>query len=71
MIIVMRSDATAADIEAVVARIEEAELTAHRSNGPEQTVIWVMGQGDVRTVVFAIDSMPGLESVYRSRDRSS
>ncbi|HYQ87918.1 MAG TPA: 3-deoxy-7-phosphoheptulonate synthase, partial [Bacteroidota bacterium] len=43
MIIVMQSQATDADIEHVISRIEELGLKAHLSKGIERTVIGVIG----------------------------
>src|SRR2546426_2788126 len=43
MIIVMQSQATDADIEHVISRIEELGLKAHLAKGIERTVIGVIG----------------------------
>jgi 3-deoxy-7-phosphoheptulonate synthase len=43
MIVVMKSQASEADVEHVVHRIEELGLKAHRSKGVERTIIGVIG----------------------------
>ncbi len=45
MMIIMRSDATQEQIEAVVARVEMNHLRAHLSQGEERTVIGAIGDG--------------------------
>ena len=45
MMIIMQTDATEEEIEAVVERVELNELKAHLSHGDERTVIGVVGDG--------------------------
>ena len=60
MVIVTRTDATQADVDAVVKRIEDAGLKAQVSVGERHTVIGVIGDktllGDI-----PIESMSGVE----------
>ncbi len=64
MIVVMSNEATADEVASVVERIQEAGLTAHLSQGLERSIIGVIGHGgDVRMVVEAVESMPGVDSL--------
>ncbi|TDR71652.1 3-deoxy-7-phosphoheptulonate synthase [Paludibacterium purpuratum] len=64
MIIVMSSDAAAADIAEVVARIRAAGLAEHISRGTERTLIGAIG--DERTLDPALfERMPGVERALR------
>ena len=64
MIIVMSSDASAADIAGVVARIRAAGLSEHISRGTERTLIGAIG--DERTLDPALfERMPGVERALR------
>ena len=46
MMIVMKANATKEDIQAVISRVKDSGLQAHRSPGVERTVIGVVG--DIR-----------------------
>jgi 3-deoxy-7-phosphoheptulonate synthase len=62
MMIIMRSDATQEQIEAVVARVESNHLRAHLSQGAERTVIGAIGDGrPVNPDQFL--HMPGVDRV--------
>jgi 3-deoxy-7-phosphoheptulonate synthase len=64
MMIIMRADATPAQIEVVIDRIAASGLQVHRSQGAERTVIGAIGDG--RTVapdVFV--HLPGVAEVVR------
>ncbi|MCP4142193.1 MAG: 3-deoxy-7-phosphoheptulonate synthase [Chloroflexi bacterium] len=45
MMIIMRTSATKAEVEHVIARVKSFELDAHLSDGAERTVIGVVGDG--------------------------
>lgn len=62
MVIVMRQDATAAQREAVVARVEEMGLKPHVSVGEHRTIIGCIGDED-RLRDLALLSLPGVERV--------
>ena len=62
MIIVLKSDATEADLEAIVSRIERVGLTAHVSRGTQRTIVGVIGDEDlIRSE--PLESLPGVERV--------
>ncbi len=65
MIIVMKSSAVPAQIEAVVERLARVGLKAHLSGGEERTVIGVIGTHFPEDLRDQIDVMPGVESVTR------
>jgi 3-deoxy-7-phosphoheptulonate synthase len=63
MIVVMRTGASAEQIDEIKRTIEEHGLEAYVSRGEERTVIGVVGQGVER--VEHIKQMPGVEQVIR------
>ena len=63
MIVVMRTGATAEQIENVKREIEEHDLEAYVSQGEERTVIGVVGNGVER--VEQVIQFPGVEQVIR------
>ena len=60
MIIVMKKDATEADIAHVVERLESIESQAHISKGRYRTVIGALGDRD-RIQQLPWEAMPGVE----------
>jgi len=60
MIIVLRADATEADLEHLVARIERVGLKAHVSRGTQRTIVGVIGDEDVIRSE-PLDRLPGVE----------
>src|SRR2546426_893537 len=62
MMIVMKADATPAQIEAVVARIETVGARAHRSRGDEVTVIGALGDRE-HIARLELDGAPGVDRV--------
>lgn len=62
MVIVMAHDATDADIEAVVKKIEDLGFRAHLSRGVERTIIGIIG--DERQLAgVPLEALPGVEAV--------
>jgi 3-deoxy-7-phosphoheptulonate synthase len=57
MIVVMRRDASAADIEGVLARLRERALTPHISAGAERTIIGILGPVGASGVASALGSI--------------
>ena len=63
MLVVMRTDATEAEIESVLARLKEANLQGHLSAGAERTVIGAVGRVTDPEIRTAIGTMRGVDSV--------
>lgn len=65
MLIVMKPEATADEIQAVIDRIESVGGTAHPSRGEEVTVIGAIGDTDteVRVSALELDGQPGVSRV--------
>ncbi len=64
MIVVMKPDATLADVEALTAVIDALRLGAHVSRGAERTVVGVVGApADKETLLARFAGSPGVESV--------
>ena len=64
MIIVVSPEATPADLDHIVARIEETGRSAHVSVGTERSIIGVIGP-DAPELQDMFESMPHVESVHR------
>ena len=64
MIIVVSPEATPADLDHIVARIQETGRTAHVSVGTERSIIGVIGP-DAPELQDMFESMPHVESVHR------
>ncbi len=64
MIIVVSPEASPADIDAIVARVEETGRQAHLSIGTERSIIGVIGP-DAPELQDMFESMPHVESVHR------
>jgi 3-deoxy-7-phosphoheptulonate synthase len=67
MVVVMKADATAADIDAVVDRVEEAGGSAFVSRGVVRTIIGLVGDVD-RFRVLNLRSLRGVADVHRISD---
>ena len=67
MVVVMRPDATAADIDAVVERVEEAGGSAFVSRGVVRTIIGLVGDVD-RFRGLNLRSLRGVADVHRISD---
>ncbi|MCS6845353.1 MAG: 3-deoxy-7-phosphoheptulonate synthase, partial [Caldilineales bacterium] len=64
MIVVMKKDATAAEIGGVIARVQEMGLTPHPIYGETHTVVAVVGEtAAVDPSLF--QAMPGVDAVNR------
>jgi 3-deoxy-7-phosphoheptulonate synthase len=63
MIVVMKQGASAAEIGAVIATVEELGLTPHPIYGEMRTVVAVVGEANVSREVF--QKLPGVERVTR------
>ena len=65
MLIVMKSQATTDEIQAVIDRIESVGGTAHPSQGAEITLIGAIGDTDteVRVSQLELDGQPGVDKV--------
>jgi len=62
VIVVMRKDATEAEVQAVVAHVEELGFRAHLSRGVERTIIGIIG--DERPLsTQPLERLPGVERV--------
>jgi 3-deoxy-7-phosphoheptulonate synthase len=62
VIVVMRKDATEAEVQAVVAHVEELGFRAHLSRGVERTIIGIIG--DERPLATQpLERLPGVERV--------
>ena len=64
MIIVVSPEATPADLDLIVARIEESGRKAHLSVGTERSIIGVIGP-DAPELQDMFETMPHVESVHR------
>jgi 3-deoxy-7-phosphoheptulonate synthase len=64
VIIVVSPEASPADIDAIVARVEETGRQAHLSIGTERSIIGVIGP-DAPELQDMFESMPHVESVHR------
>ncbi|MGQ9766551.1 MAG: 3-deoxy-7-phosphoheptulonate synthase [Anaerolineae bacterium] len=64
MIVVMKANATAAEIESVVQQIETLGYHAHLSRGTERTIIGVVGD-DRPILSHQFELLPGVEQVVR------
>ena len=64
MIIVVSPEATPADLDHIVARIQETGRSAHVSVGTERSIIGVIGP-DAPELQDMFESMPHVESVHR------
>lgn len=64
MIIVVSPEATPADLDHIVARVEETGRQAHVSVGTERSIIGVIGPDDP-ALQDMFESMPHVESVHR------
>ena len=64
MIVVMKHNASAADIDAVVRQIEARGYKAHLSQGTERTIIGVVGD-DRPIQSHNFEMLPGVEQVVR------
>jgi 3-deoxy-7-phosphoheptulonate synthase len=62
MIIVLRRDATEAQINHIVEKVQKLGLTPHLSKGTERTIIGVIGPEDVLAVT-PLEVFPGVEKV--------
>jgi 3-deoxy-7-phosphoheptulonate synthase len=62
MIIVLRRDATQAQIDHIVEKVQKLGLTPHLSQGTERTIIGVIGPEDVLQVT-PLEVFPGVEKV--------
>lgn len=62
MIIVLRRDATQADINHIVDRAEKLGLKPHISKGTERTIIGLIGPEDALRVI-PLETFPGVENV--------
>jgi 3-deoxy-7-phosphoheptulonate synthase len=67
MVVVMRPDATAEDVDAVVSRVEEAGGEAFVSRGVERTIIGLVGDLD-RFRALNLRAMHGVADVHRISD---
>lgn len=64
MIIVLKRDATDAQVQHIVASVKEWGLTPHLSKGTERTVIGLIGD-EAAIAAKPLDVFPGVESVIR------
>lgn len=62
MIIVLRPDATDADVQHIVDRAQKLGLTPHISKGTERTIIGLIGPEDALRAV-PLEAFPGVENV--------
>jgi 3-deoxy-7-phosphoheptulonate synthase len=62
MLVVMKRDATVAEIGAVIKSIEAMGLKPHPSRGPEQTIVGVIG-GDDHPEIGGLGQLDGVEEV--------
>lgn len=65
MIVVMRSDATESDIQAVLDRLAEYDLRGHLSQGEERTIIGVVGAGIPPTLREEMEYFAGVSQAVR------
>jgi 3-deoxy-7-phosphoheptulonate synthase len=64
MVVVMASDATQADVESVVAKVEEAGGSAFVSRGVERTIVGLVGDVE-RFYALNLRALPGVSDVVR------
>src|SRR6266566_1753499 len=64
MVIVMAADATAADVQAIIARVESAGGEASVSRGVSRTIIGLVGDID-QFVMLNLEGMRGVSNVMR------
>ena len=74
MMIIMRTEATQAQIATVVARVEEEGLRAHISRGAERTVIGAIGDGrpinrDIYILMAGVDRVVPISRSYKLASR--
>ncbi|MBI5344621.1 MAG: 3-deoxy-7-phosphoheptulonate synthase [Deltaproteobacteria bacterium] len=62
MIIVLRKEATQAEIDHVVEKIKNAGLSVHISKGKERTIIGAIGDEDMLAAI-PLEALPGVEKV--------
>jgi len=62
MIIVLRPDATEAQVNHIIEKVQKLGLTPHVSKGSERTIIGVIGPEDILRVT-PLEVFPGVESV--------
>src|SRR5690349_10731996 len=65
MIVIMQAGATAKQISAVIARIEEIGLKAHLSEGQERTIIGVVGEDRNLAERDTLGLLEGVERTMR------
>jgi 3-deoxy-7-phosphoheptulonate synthase len=65
MIVVMQTQATQEDINQVIQRLGERNLTGHISQGEERTVIGVVGAPIVPELGSELESLSGVERTFR------
>jgi len=63
MVIVMKKNATEAQIEHVIEWIESVGYTAHPSRGVERTIIGAVGDGRGKAQLKSVEHLPGVEKV--------
>ncbi|GAB4317874.1 MAG: 3-deoxy-7-phosphoheptulonate synthase [Candidatus Sumerlaeia bacterium] len=64
MIIVLRKDATQADLDHIIEKIQQVGLKPHISKGVEKTLVGAIGEDD-KIAQLPIEAFPGVESVMR------
>ncbi|MFB3816655.1 MAG: 3-deoxy-7-phosphoheptulonate synthase [Candidatus Methylomirabilales bacterium] len=64
MIIVMKGSAVRAEIERVIATVEELGYQAHPISGTQRTVIGAVGDERGKARLQSLESLPGVESVF-------
>lgn len=65
MIVVMRSTATEADIEVILARLAEHELSGKLMRGEERTIVGVIGAMIPPTLREELERLPGVQEAVR------
>jgi 3-deoxy-7-phosphoheptulonate synthase len=65
MIVVMQADATAENVKALVARLEERGLSAHVSEGQERTIVGVLGSPIDAELGIALEALEGVDHTVR------
>jgi len=65
MIVVMRSHAAKASVDAIVARVRDLGLNVHLSSGDERTIIGVVGVPLPATLQEQLESLPDVDKVIR------
>ena len=71
MIIVMKKNATEAQIEHVIGWIESVGYTAHPSRGVERTIIGAIGDGRGQAQLKSVEHLSGVEKVVPILSRTS